>query len=171
MTFVTFVTFVLEWFWTGGCLSGGASCATRHVNSWMDNQETRDRAQLAAAIVVDAAMFIHSKVGPGLLESAYKAFLAHELRLRGLTVRTEVEIPVTYRGMKLDLALRVDMLVDEALIVELKTVSALAPIHHAQLLSYLRLSGHRIGLLLNFHALRMRDGLRRLVNDSPWEMP
>ena len=82
-----------------------------------------------------------------------------------------LEIPVTYRGVKVELGLRVDMLVDEALVVELKTVRALAPIHHAQLLSYLRLSGHRIGLLLNFHTARLRDGLRRLVNDEPWELP
>ncbi|HEU5173613.1 MAG TPA: GxxExxY protein [Gemmatimonadaceae bacterium] len=137
----------------------------------MDDHATRDRADLASGIVVDAAIFIHSRYGPGLVESAYKAFLAHELRLRGLTVRTEVDIPVTYRGVKVELGLRLDMLVEEALIVELKTVSALAPIHHAQLLSYLRLSGHRIGLLLNFHAVRLRDGLRRLVNDEPWDPP
>ena len=137
----------------------------------MDDQEARNRAELASAIVIDAAMFVHTRCGPGLMESAYKAFLARELRLRGLTVRTEVEIPVTYRGLKVELGLRVDMLVDEALVVELKTVRALAPIHHAQLLSYLRLSGHRIGLLLNFHAARLRDGLRRIVNDKPWEVP
>lgn len=137
----------------------------------MDDQATRDRADFASGIVITAAMFIHSRCGPGLLESAYKAFLARELRLRGLDVRTEVTIPVTYRGERVELGLRMDMLVDDALVVELKTVSALLPVHRAQVLSYLRFSGHRIGLLLNFHAGRLREGIARIVNDAPWELP
>jgi len=137
----------------------------------MDDQRARDRAGLASSIVIDAAIFIHTRCGPGLLEGAYRAFLTHELRLRGLTVRSEVDVPVTYRGSKLELAFRLDLLVEEALVVELKAVKALAPIHHAQLLSYLRLSGHRMGLLINFHVPRLRDGIRRLVDDEPWEVP
>ena len=137
----------------------------------MDDQAARDRADVASGIVVSAAMYIHSCCGPGLLEAPYKAFLARELRLRGLDVRTEVEVPVTFRGLKVDFGFRLDLLVEEALVVELKTVRALAPVHHAQLLSYLRLSGHRIGILLNFHSARLKDGLRRVVDDAPWELP
>jgi GxxExxY protein len=94
-----------------------------------------------------------------------------EREARGLTARTQVEVPVTYRGNRLDIAFRLDLLVDEALVVELKTVGALAPIHHAQLLSYLRLSGHRLGLLINFHSARRNDGIRRVVEDWEWPMP
>jgi GxxExxY protein len=137
----------------------------------MDDQAARDRADFASGIVIDSAMFVHSSYGPGLLESPYKAFLARELRLRGLAVRTEVGVPVTYRGLTADFGFRLDLLVEDALIVEIKTVKALAPIHHAQLLSYLRLTGHRVGLLLNFHAERLRDGLKRIVEDRSWEPP
>lgn len=137
----------------------------------MDDQAARDRADFASGIVIDAAMFVHSACGPGLLEGPYRVFLAEELRLRGLGVRTEVGVPVTYRGVRVDFGFRLDLLVEDALIVELKTVRALAPVHHAQLLSYLRLTGHRIGLLLNFHAERLRDGLKRVVDDRSWELP
>lgn len=137
----------------------------------MDDELARDRAQFASGIVVDAAMFVHSRCGPGLLESAYKVFLARELHLRGLHVQTEVPLPVTYRGAKVELGFRFDMLVDDALVVELKTVPSIARIHRAQVLSYLRLSGHRIGLLLNFQAPHLRDGIERFVNDEPWELP
>lgn len=115
--------------------------------------------------VVDAAMRVHSALGPGLLESAYAACLAHELRQRGLKVMCEVPLPVVYDGIKLDAGYRLDMLVEDAVIVELKAVEALAPIHQAQLLSYLKLSGKRVGLLINFHVLHLKDGIKRLVND------
>lgn len=115
--------------------------------------------------VVDAAMKVHSQLGPGLLESAYQACLAHELRRRGLQVRVQVALPIVYDGLLIDSAYRIDMLVEEAVIVELKTVGAIQPIHRAQLLSYLRLSKKRVGLLLNFHVRHLRNGIERLIND------
>ena len=115
--------------------------------------------------VVDSAMTVHSALGPGLLESAYVACLAHELRLRGLHVREQVPLPVIYRGVQIELGYRLDILVDGDLIVEVKAVAKLLPVHHAQLLSYLRLSGRRVGLLINFHVRRLKDGISRIVND------
>jgi GxxExxY protein len=114
--------------------------------------------------VVDAAMRVHSVLGPGLLESAYEACLAHELRQRSLQVRTQVELPVQYDGVRIDIGYRIDMLVEEALVVELKAVETLLPIHEAQLLSYLKLSGYKVGLLINFNVLHLKDGMKRMVN-------
>ena len=115
--------------------------------------------------VVDAAMRVHSALGPGLLESAYAACLTHELRKRGLKVACEVPLPVVYDGVKLEAGYRIDMLVEDAVAVELKAVEALAPIHQAQLLSYLKLSGKRVGLLINFHVLHLKDGIKRMINN------
>jgi GxxExxY protein len=113
--------------------------------------------------VVDAAMTVHSALGPGLLESAYEACLAYELRARGLRVLAQVPLPVVYRAVRIEVGYRLDLLVDGAVVVELKTVAKLLPIHEAQLLSYLRLSGIRVGLLINFHVPRLRDGIKRMV--------
>jgi GxxExxY protein len=113
--------------------------------------------------VVDAAMKVHSALGPGLLEGAYEACMAYELRKRGLTVLTQVELPVIYEDVRIDLGYRVDWLVEGALLVELKALSKLLPIHSAQLLSYLKLSRRSIGLLLNFHVVHMKDGIRRMI--------
>jgi GxxExxY protein len=115
-------------------------------------------------IIVDAAMRVHSELGPGLLESAYQACLACELRARGLQVETEVHLPIRYKSVQLEAAYRIDLLVEDAIIVETKTVSQFAPVHEAQLLSYLKLSDRRVGLLINFHALRLRDGIKRIAN-------
>lgn len=115
--------------------------------------------------VIDAAMRVHSVLGPGLLESAYSACLAHELRRRGLKVLCEVPLPVVYDGVKLEAGYRLDMLVEDSVVVEVKAVESLAPIHQAQLLSYLKLSGKRVGLLINFHVLHLKDGIKRMVND------
>ena len=114
--------------------------------------------------VVDAAMMVHTALGPGLLESAYEACLAHELRLRGLEVAVQVPLPVIYRGAEVNVGYRLDLLVENEVVVELKTVRQILPIHEAQLLSYLKLSGHSTGLLINFHVLRLRDGIRRMRN-------
>ena len=113
--------------------------------------------------VVDAAMKVHSALGPGLLESAYAVCLTHELAKRGLSVSCEVPLPVVYDGVRLEAGYRLDMLVEDTVIVELKAVETLAPIHQAQLLSYLRLSGKKIGLLINFHSLHLKDGIKRFV--------
>jgi GxxExxY protein len=125
--------------------------------------DVRDLNELSGTIV-DAAIRVHSALGPGLLESAYETCLAYELRERGLTVRTQVALPVVYKTITMDVAYRIDLLVEECLIVEIKTVPKLLPIHEAQLLTYLRLIGHRIGLLLNFHVPLMREGIKRMVN-------
>lgn len=114
--------------------------------------------------VVDSAMRVHSALGPGLLESAYEPCLCYELQSRGLAIQTQVALPVVYRNIRLNAAYRIDLLVEERIIVELKAVEKLLPLHEAQLLSYLKLSGHRLGLLLNFHTAHLRDGIRRLIN-------
>jgi GxxExxY protein len=115
--------------------------------------------------VVDAAMKVHSKLGPGLLESTYETCLAHELRLRALDVQSQVPVAIVYEGVEIDVAYRIDLLVNGAVIVELKAIAKLLPVHEAQLLSYLKLAGHRVGLLINFHVLHLKDGIRRLVNN------
>jgi GxxExxY protein len=116
--------------------------------------------------VVDAAMRVHSALGPGLLEGAYEACLAHELRKRGLHVDVQSLVPVVYDGVRIELGYRADLVVDDAVIVELKAVAKLLPIHEAQLLSYLKLSGYWAGLLINFHVPRLKDGIKRLVADQ-----
>ena len=114
--------------------------------------------------IVDAAMKVHTALGPGLLESAYQACLKHELQKRGLNVRSEVGLPVVYDDLKMEVGYRLDLLVEDLVIVEAKSVDALAPIHEAQLLCYLKLSDKRVGLLINFNVLHLRDGIRRMVN-------
>jgi GxxExxY protein len=114
--------------------------------------------------VVDAAIRVHRALGPGLLESAYQECLAYELRKRGLHVLTQVVLPVTYDGVKLKVGYRMDMVVDDVIIVELKTVPKLLPVHDAQFLTYLILSGRRVGLLINFYVPQIRDGIKRMVN-------
>jgi GxxExxY protein len=113
---------------------------------------------------VDAAMKVHSALGPGLLESAYEACLAYELRKRGYRVVTQQTLPVRYEDVCIELGYRIDLVINESVVLELKAISKLQPIHEAQLLSYLKLSGHKVGLLINFHVLHLRDGIRRLVN-------
>ena len=129
------------------------------------SDEMRERAEAASTIALDAGYYIHSLIGPGALEHTYQAFLAEEIRFRGLVVRSQVPISVSHRGIALDIAYRIDLLVDEALVIEVKAADRPHPMHHAQLVSYLRLSGHRIGLLMNFHVEHLRDGIRRVLND------
>ncbi|MFO0801771.1 MAG: GxxExxY protein [Gemmataceae bacterium] len=117
-----------------------------------------------AAIVVDTAFHIHVKLGPGLLESVYHAVLAYELRKRGLRVETEVPVPVVWEDVRLEVGFRADMIVEEILIVELKSVESVAPVHKKQLLTHLRLTDRRLGLLINFGAALIKDGISRVVN-------
>jgi len=117
--------------------------------------------------IIGAAIEVHRALGPGLLESAYEACLAFELAERGLKVEQQKPLPVIYRGKRLDCGYRLDLLVEGAVIVEIKAVDALAPIHEAQLLSYLRLSGCKLGLLINFNVKVLKHGIRRLVNEFP----
>lgn len=114
--------------------------------------------------VVSAAITVHSALGPGLLESAYEACMTLELRQRGLRVERQVPLPIVYCGQRIDAGYRIDLLVDGRVVVEEKVVTKVLPIHEAQLLSYLRLGGFKVGLLLNFHVLRMKDGIVRMVN-------
>lgn len=113
--------------------------------------------------VIDAALRVHRALGPGLLESAYEHCLAHELTRRGMRVQRQLGLPIEYEGLRLDSGYRLDLLVDDAVIVEVKAVEALARLHEAQILTYLRLSGFRLGFLLNFNAVQLRQGLRRFV--------
>ena len=114
--------------------------------------------------VVSAAMQVHTDLGPGLLESAYEACLAFELHKRGFDVQTQVPLPLVYQGVKLEVGYRIDLLVNNCVIVEVKSVEALAPIHEAQVISYLKLSGRKVGLLINFNVLHLKDVIHRLVN-------
>ncbi len=127
--------------------------------------ETEERDDRLTREIIGAAMRVHTQLGPGLLESAYEACLEFELRERGLSVERQKELPVIYRDVRLDCGYRVDLLVQNAVVVELKSVEQLMPIHTAQLLSYLRLSGCRIGLLINFNVEQLRKGIRRVVYD------
>ncbi len=120
-----------------------------------------------SGIVVDSAMKVHSALGPGLLESAYEACLMRELRKRGLRVVSQVPIAVTYDGEILDVGYRADLLVEDTVLVELKAVEVILPVHKAQLLSYLRLSGKQVGLLINFNVEHLRDGIKRVIGSRP----
>ena len=121
--------------------------------------------------VVDAAFYVHTRLGPGLLESVYQAVLAHELRKRGLSVETEVPIPVRYEGLELEIGFRADMIVNDKVIIELKSVEQIAPVHPKQLLTYLRLADKRLGLLINFGTVLIKNGINRVVNGLPEEKP
>ena len=118
-----------------------------------------------AKVVVDAAFKIHTKVGPGLLESAYQTFLVYELKKRGLTVESEVGMPVQYDGVKVDIGYRADLLIEKSVIVELKSVEKVIDIHKKQLLTYLKMSDLRLGLLINFNVPLIKDGITRIANN------
>jgi len=115
--------------------------------------------------VLGAAMKVHSAVGPGLLESVYETCLTHELRKQGFDVQRPVALPVEYDGQRIDAGFRLDIVVAEKVVVEVKAVERTAPIHTAQILTYLKLGGFKLGYLLNFNVVHMRDGIKRLVND------
>jgi GxxExxY protein len=119
------------------------------------------------AAIIGAAMKVHSALGPGLLESAYEACLVHALRKDGFKAETQVALPVVFDGVKIDAGYRIDLLVEDTVIAELKAVEKILPIHRAQLISYLKLSGKQVGLLINFHELHLRDGIERMVNKYP----
>lgn len=127
-------------------------------------EKSRESLNAISGQIVDAAMRVHTVLGPGLLESAYEGCLAHELQKRGLRVETQFPLPVTYEGVRVDLGYRLDLLVENEIVVELKAIETVLPVHKAQLLSYLRLGGKRVGLLINFHVVRLREGSTRIVN-------
>ena len=126
--------------------------------------KTREEIELIGKQVVDAILAVHRELGPGLLESAYQRCLEHELRGRGIEVRCELALPVKYKGVDIDAGYRIDMLVADCILIENKSVQALAPIHEAQMLTYLRLSGNRLGFLVNWNVPLVKDGIKRMVN-------
>lgn len=120
-----------------------------------------------ASVVVDAALKIHNTLGPGLLESVYQATLSFELQKRGLRAVEQLALPVYYEGVKLDLGYRVDLLVGDKVVIEIKSVEAVAPVHRKQVHTYLRLMNKRLGLLINFNVELMKNGIQRVVNRLP----
>jgi GxxExxY protein len=114
-------------------------------------------------VVIGAAIEVHRSLGPGLLESAYEECLTHELKLRQIPLDRQRPLPLVYKGVKLDCGYRIDLVVAGLVVVEVKAVDALAPIHDAQLLTYLRLGGWHVGLILNFNVVVLKDGIRRRV--------
>ena len=125
--------------------------------------EIPESTERVAKQVIDAAFVVHKELGPGLLESVYEACLCEELRQAGVAFQTQVILPVRYKGNSLDAGLRLDILVNEVVIVEIKSVAALLPVHKAQLMTYLKLTGTRLGLLMNFNEALLKDGIRRVV--------
>jgi len=138
------------------------------INGWKFLSCRSDPMELnsISGEIVDAAIKVHTALGPGLLESTYTACLAHELRLRSLDVRLQLPLPIQYKGVLIRVGYRIDMLVQSSVVVELKVVRTLHPVHEAQLLSYLKLSGCKLGLLINFNVAHLRDGIKRMVNNS-----
>jgi len=126
-----------------------------------------DRLNAITEQIIGAAMEVHRVLGPGLLESAYEACLVFELRGRGVQVEQQKPLPIRYKEVKLDCGYRLDLVVADCIIVEIKAVEKLNSVHEAQLLSYLKLADFRVGLLLNFHCTILKHGIRRLVNDFP----
>lgn len=115
--------------------------------------------------IIGAAIEVHKQLGPGLLESSYEICLAYELKQLGLSIQTQVALPVVYKEVKLEAGYRIDILVENKVIIEIKAVEALADIHTAQLLTYLKLKDLKLGLLINFNSLRVIDGVKRIVNN------
>jgi GxxExxY protein len=113
--------------------------------------------------IIAAALEVHRRLGPGLLESAYEECLCYELEIRGIRYCRQKNLPVVYKGKKLDCGYRLDVVVNDLILLELKSVEKLLPIHEAQLLTYLKLSGMRTGLLINFNELLLKDGIKRIV--------
>ena len=121
--------------------------------------------------IIKAALKVHSVLGPGLLESAYEACLLYELQRTGFKVAAQVALPIVYEGVRLDIGYRIDLLVEERVLMELKAIEEIATVHKAQLLSYLRLSKKSLGLLINFNVPHLRDGIHRVLNGDDWRKP
>ena len=143
--------------------SEGGEAAAIHHQGHQEHQEVDRGLDVLARAVVDAGLTVHKALGPGLLESTYEHCLAHELRLRSLVSQRQVPAPVIYKGEKLDAGYRLDLVIERSIIVEVKAVEALTRLHEAQLLTYLRLSGFRLGFLMNFNVILFKSGVRRMV--------
>jgi GxxExxY protein len=121
------------------------------------------------ASVVDAASKLHTGLGPGVFETVYEVLLAHEMRNRGFRVDRQVPVPIVWDGIKFDEGFRADLIIDDCLLIELKSIQALEPVHSKQVLTYLRLTGKRLGLLINFGETTIKSGIKRIVNGLPEE--
>jgi GxxExxY protein len=130
----------------------------------MNDQE---RLNSISEAIIGATIDVHKAIGPGLLESAYEACLAYELRRRGLKIEQQKELPLKYRDVQLDCGYRLDLLVEDSVIVEVKAIEALLPLHQTQLMSYLRLTNCRLGLIINFNVTQLTRGIKRVVNEFP----
>lgn len=129
----------------------------------MEFEETSTREERVAAEIVDAAYTVHKKLGPGLLEKVYEVCLCHELSKRKLSSERQINLPITYDGMTFDEGLRLDVLVENLIIIEIKAADKTNPVWQAQLLSYLRLTGKRIGFLINFNTPLIKNGIKRII--------
>jgi GxxExxY protein len=129
-----------------------------------EGAETPYRENTITERIIAAAIEVHRHIGPGLLESAYEECLCRELQLMGIPFQRQLALPVNYKGVRLDCAYKLDLLVDDKVIVEIKAVEDFAPVHHSQLLTYLKLTNKRVGLLINFHVPILKNGLKRVVN-------
>jgi GxxExxY protein len=127
------------------------------------HREIENEKDPRTAAIIGAAIEVHRQLGPGLLESAYEQCLCHELHLRGLPFKCQVNLPVSYKGLQLDCGYKIDVIVNDEVIVELKSVERILPVHEAQLLTYLKLSGKRAGLLINFNSALLTQGIIRRV--------
>jgi GxxExxY protein len=125
--------------------------------------------QQVSHAVITAGMAVHTELGPGLLESTYTACLQYELKQAGFLAIAQVALPVVYRGVRLELGYRIDLLVEDLVVVEIKSVDGISPVHQAQILSYLKLSGKSLGRLINFNVVHLRDGIKRFVNGTGWK--
>jgi GxxExxY protein len=127
--------------------------------------KSKEEIELIAKQLVDSMLAVHRELGPGLLESTYQACLAQEIAARGIEVYCEVELPVKYKGLEIEAGYRLDMLVADSIVIENKSVQAFLPIHEAQLLTYMKLSGCRLGFLVNWNIPLIKDGIKRMVNN------
>jgi GxxExxY protein len=137
------------------------------VKKWAEDKETIMTENEVSGIIVDAAIKVHTVLGPGLLESAYEKALKHELKRRGLRVEQQVPITIHYEDLVIEEAFFADLIVEDLVIIELKSVEEIARIHKKQLLTYLKLTGKRVGLLINFNELLLKNGLTRIVHQLP----
>jgi len=133
----------------------------------MSLARTKEEYNRITEAIIGAAIEVHRQLGPGLLESSYEACLAYELIQRGLKVERQKELPLRYKAVALDCGYRLDLLVENCVVVEVKATEQMSPLHEAQLLAYLRLSGCKVGLLINFNSTTLLGGVRRLVNGFP----
>ena len=129
------------------------------------NSFSRDKLNEISGKIIDCSIRVHTELGPGMLEGAYQTCLMHELIEAGFDVQSQLKLPIVYRGIELDAGYRIDLLVQGSVIIELKAIDRLLPVHEAPLLSYLRMSDLRLGLLINFNVKRLVDGVRRVVNN------